>query len=404
MYTPSASGGHARYTHSLLSALSEVGRDKGVLVSLVTSSDLAPQYRTSLYPIHDILPPLVPRPAFRSVLQWALSRLTYYVKRERTFLRWIRERRPCEGIHFQEYTLFLVPRHFRWLRARGIRLFFTVHQFDPYQWIDHLPWIREINLPGRLDVMNYLVRYYLRTTYRLSDALFVHSEGLREQLAEFLGEGHPPIFVTPHGVSDPFAEVHTVANPRERVQRRRLIFFGRIERYKGVEILLRAMEGLPDCTLTIAGEPVEPRYHKEIISLVRQLPPGQVELIDRFIEDDEVALLFEQCSLAILPYTSFSGQSAVLHDALAYELPVVATEVGALGENVRRWGIGKVVPPNDTVALAGAIREMLTLDRYSEASRAIDRIRREISWNRSAETTIEAYRSVGLGKSKATAR
>ena len=75
-----------------------------------------------------------------------------------------------------------------------------------------------------------------------------------------------------------------------------------------------------------------------------------------------------------------------------------------LGESVRRWGIGALVPPNDDAALAGAVREMLTLDRYTQASGIVDRVKTEFSWNRAAEITIEAYYSVMRDRSKATTR
>jgi glycosyltransferase involved in cell wall biosynthesis len=110
--------------------------------------------------------------------------------------------------------------------------------------------------------------------------------------------------------------------------------------------------------------------------------------------------LFEQNSLVVLPYIHSPGQSGVLLDALAHKLPVVVTDVGVLGESVRRWGIGELVPPNDDAALADAIREMLTLGRYAQVSEAIDRVRRNLSWNRAAEITIEAYRSVWLAGRK----
>jgi glycosyltransferase involved in cell wall biosynthesis len=132
----------------------------------------------------------------------------------------------------------------------------------------------------------------------------------------------------------------------------------------------------------------------------RRVSPLRVELIDRFIVDDEMAQLFEQSSLVVLPYTFFAAQSGVLHDAIAHRLPVVSTDVGALGNSVRRWGIGRVVPPSDDAALTGAIREMLTQRCYTEASEAVDRARNELSWNRAAEIMIEGYRSVWQGGAK----
>jgi glycosyltransferase involved in cell wall biosynthesis len=392
MYTPSASGGHARYTHQVLSALSEQDRDD-VQVSLITSRDLDPKYRIRLYPIHDILPPLLPRSAFRSTLGWGYSRVMYYRKRETAFLRWIEDHDDtCEGIHFQEYTIWLAPRHFRWLKARGKRLFFTVHNIYPHGYT-----------PGKPRVADPLLLHWRRTALRLCDALFVHSENLRRQLAEFLGPRHPPIFVTPHGVWKSADDNLTATSPEERLRRRRLLFFGVIRPNKGLHVLLDAMEDLVDCTLTVAGQPQDVRYLEQIRAMVRRLPPSRIELLDRFVEDDEMVRLFDRSSLVVLPYTSFAAQSGVLHDALAHGLPVVATDVGALGESVRSWDIGQVVPPNDAAALAGAIRQMLTPERYGQASAAVNRVSENLSWNRVAEVLIEAYRSIWRDGSKAKA-
>ena len=326
-------------------------------------------------------------------MSWAWSRILHYHQREKTFLRWIEGHEDlCEGIHFQEYTVWLAPWHFRSLKGRGKRLFFTVHNIYPHSY-----------LPGKPKAARSLKLSWRRSAFRLCDALFVHSENLRRQLAEFLGAGHPPIFVTPHGVWNFAGDARTATSAEERIQRRRLLFFGVIRRNKGLHTLLRAMEELGDCTLTVAGPPEEPRYQKQVRTMVEQLPPGRVDLIDRFVEDDEVVQLFNQSSLVILPYTSFTAQSGVLHDALAHGLPVVATDVGALGESVRRWGIGQVVPPDDAVALSGAVQQVLTPHRYMQASRAVDRVRKGLSWNRAAEITIEAYRSVWRDGSKAEA-
>ena len=97
--------------------------------------------------------------------------------------------------------------------------------------------------------------------------------------------------------------------------RKRLLCFGAIRPYKGLHVLLRALELLPQCDLTVAGEPEEPRYLEQVRDLARRLPPGHVELIDRFVSEQEVADLFGRSGLVVLPYTSFSAQSGVLHQA-----------------------------------------------------------------------------------------
>lgn len=392
MYTPSASGGHALMTYDLLTALSEVGESEGVRISLVTSRDLAPGYRTSLYPIHDILPPLEHRSTFRNTLHWGVSRLLHYLRREIALLCWIENNKSCGGIHFQEFSPWFAPWTFRWLRARGKCLFLTAHHTRAIE--IHLPGIPKAFLRPTL---HRLLDLRSRAAHRLCDALFVHTEDTGKQLAKWLGEGHPPIFVTPYGLPNSAQDTNADVSVEERVRSRRLLFFGANRRYKELPVLLGAMRGLADCTLTVAGPAEDQRYQEEIRSLVKRLPHGRIKLIDdRFIEGVEKTQLFEQSSLVILPYgSSVTGSSAVMHDALAYGLPVVATDVGALGESVRRWGIGRAVPPSDELALADAITEMLTPRHYAEACRAIKRVRDDLSWTRAAEATIEAYLSVG---------
>jgi glycosyltransferase involved in cell wall biosynthesis len=180
----------------------------------------------------------------------------------------------------------------------------------------------------------------------------------------------------------------------EGTTRDRLLFFGVIRPNKGVHVLLQALERLPRCHLTIAGGAEEPRYLDRIRRLVRRFPPGRVELIDRYVSEDEVTDLFRRSRLVILPYTSFTSQSGVLHQALAHGRPVVATEVGALGECVRRWGIGQVVPPGDGRSLAEAIELSLEPGRHDAAMAAIARVRGELTWTRMAEATIDVYRSI----------
>lgn len=377
MYTPAANSGHARYTHQLLSAMATVGRDQGVSVSLVTSQDLRPEFRASTYPIHPILPPLQDRSTFGTSLTWAGSRGLHYLGRERQFLAWLHSQPGLRAVHFQEYAPWLAPRHFRALKKRYL-LFYTVHNIHPHSY------------PGILP--KGLVNSWNRRSWRLCDTLFVHSRGLRSALSDFLGPNHPPIRVTPHGVWDVTPDPAPALRSDADLRRKQLLFFGTIRPSKGLHVLLRAMTLLPEYRLVVAGEVELPAYGDHIRSLVARLPSHQVRLIDRFIDSAEVPGLFQESSLVVLPYTKFAAQSGVLHDALAYGVPVVVADVGALGESVREWGTGLVAPPEDEVALAAAIRDLTTPSRFRAAATATARVREERSWQRSAIVTIAAYR------------
>lgn len=379
MYTAESRMGHARYTRDLLSALARTGVERGVAVELVTSRDLASPYRNALYPIHRILPPLEERASYRSTLTWGAGRVAHYVRRERTFLRWVAATPDLDVVHIQEYTPWLAPGHFRWLRRRGLRVAATVHNIA-----NHGHFSRSY---ARMS------QRCLLSAWRACSALLVHTDGLRGELARFLGPGHPPIHVTPHAV---WEERTTPPQPISRGdgEPARLLFFGMIRPNKGLHVLLEAMERLSDCVLTVAGYPEDEGYLARIRALVDRLPSGRVELVTRFVAEGEIAGLFDRAHLIVLPYTSFASQSGVLHQALAHARPVVATEVGGLGESVRAWKIGEVVAPGDARSLAVGLERALEPERYAAATEATLRVRGELTWTKMAEATLDVYRTL----------
>lgn len=379
MYTPSSYGGHALYSCELLSALNKIGLKKNVQVSLVTSQDLKPEYRNVNYSIYDILPPLKPRNSFRNKIQWISSRIVHYTHREAIFQRWLKQNKIDGCIHFQEYAPWLSPKYFKNLRDRNSKLFYTVHNIYPHTYPLRMP--------------KWIYHFWRRRALKIFDGLFVHTEGLKKELITFLGKTHPPIFVVPHGIWTITGNTLYIPCSEKRAKLKHLLFFGVIRPNKGLHVLLEAMKQLPDFTLTVAGSPYEDSYQNHIRFLAKQLPHTQVTMIERFVSKQEMFNLFSKSSLIVLPYTTFSSQSGVLYDALAYSLPVVVTDVGGVGETVKNWNIGEVVPPNDPMSLSKAIRGLSVPKRYSEVYKSIKKVQKIHSWKRSAEITLDIYRS-----------
>jgi glycosyltransferase involved in cell wall biosynthesis len=138
-----------------------------------------------------------------------------------------------------------------------------------------------------------------------------------------------------------------------------VMFFGRIEAYKGIDTLLTAWrlltERADDCAtgvrLVIAGP-----CGKDM--RLGELPPC-TEVRDRHIGDDEGIDLFRQAALLVLPYRD-ATQSALIATAYRFGVPVLATETGALPEYVVPGETGWLVPPNDAAALTAGLREALS--------------------------------------------
>ncbi len=158
----------------------------------------------------------------------------------------------------------------------------------------------------------------------------------------------------------PFSYSHDNQSIASRSQKRdkdipTILFFGRIVPYKGLDVLLRAylrLRAIMPCHLLIAGEGSLTPYRR----LLQAAP--DVELIHRWIAEDEIAALFTRSDLVVLPYTSAS-QSGIIPIAASFGLPVVATRVGGLEEQIEDGISGWLVPPRDEQALAEAILAVL---------------------------------------------
>ena len=193
---------------------------------------------------------------------------------------------------------------------------------------------------------------------RQSDHLVVHGEALRELAAARFGKPIDRVHVLHHPAITRYLRLAedrglTAAPPGEGL---RLLMFGRIFAYKGLTTLLRAESLLPggpgEPRITIAGRGDDPMERRDLMR-----DPGRYDIRHRFIEDAEVAQLFLDTDVVVLPYTEAS-QSGVLLLAASFGKPVIVTDVGELRATVEPAGIGLVVPPDDPPALAAAIARL----------------------------------------------
>ena len=172
--------------------------------------------------------------------------------------------------------------------------------------------------------------------------------------------------------------------------RKEILFFGRIEPYKGVGVLLEAarplLEEFPDWSLVIAGGgDISP--YRELLDHPR------IETANRFLEDREVAEFMQRAAIVALPYLSAS-QSGVIPTAYAFGKAVVATNVGGIPDMVRDGETGLLIPPNDPGSLQDALRRLITdpvlRTRLGKAGKEF--AASELSWTAIAEKHRDFYR------------
>lgn len=185
---------------------------------------------------------------------------------------------------------------------------------------------------------------------RLASGFVVHSEHDRALISKRFGIPPTLVQVIPH----PTYANYAAAPVRSTGTACRLLYFGIVRPFKGVEDLIRAFEALPgDFELTIAGETWEKWTEPD--RLARMSPArARIHRIDRYLADEEAAALFAACDVVVLPYRR-SSQSGPLHIAMAWGLPVVTTRVGGLPEATSAYEGAVLADPSDPASLQEAI-------------------------------------------------
>lgn len=250
----------------------------------------------------------------------------------------------------------------------------TMHDVEPH--------------PGLDDT--WRKRKEIDTLARFSDHIFVHGETLKQNVHikyPFLRQDQTS--VVPLGELSLFTRYPTDVVEESNA----VLFFGRIRAYKGLEYFLESAalvaQKIPAARFIIAGDGDLQPYQKLIKNV------NNIEIINRYIPDEEVATIFKRASIVVLPYTQAS-QSAVIPVAYAFEKPVVTTRVGCLPDVVEDGRTGLIVPPRDAPALAEAIIKLLQNDvlRKTLGWNGYTMMKNQLGWEKIASTTINTYKKV----------
>lgn len=225
----------------------------------------------------------------------------------------------------------------------------------------------------------------VRAVLGQADAVLVHA--VKEQeLARTLTRAETA--VSPLPPPHRFAVEDAVAPDPDRPLSHRILFFGLVRPYKGLDVLLRALAKAPaDLELVVAGEfwgGVESTQ-----ALIRELGiSDQVELRPGYVEAAQVPDLIRSADLMVLPYrdstASWNGSLALEHG-----VPVIATRVGTMAEQVRDGVDGLLCDPEDADGLAAALTKAYEPGVLQTLRRGIGPAAGEQSWDRYLEVVTE---------------
>lgn len=314
---------------------------------------------------------------------WRLIRYAFRSHSEVFHIQWM-----TKFVYFDRTVLNL------YYKALGKKLILTAHN---------------VNAAVRDEKDSFLNRLTLKFMYQMMQHVIVHTNSMKRQLIESFHIPDYKVSVVPYGINNMVYQSELTCSEARRLlglasDQKVLLFFGVISPYKGLEYLLLALaervKRIENLRLIIAGRVTNrsKEYWTEIerIKKANRLEDYLIERVE-FIPDEEIERYFKAADVLVLPY-KFIFQSGVLFMALAFGLPVIATDVGSLGDYVTEGKTGLICRPRDAEDLGDKIERYfesrLFKDLQTTRAEIIKEAMAEYSWNRIAQKTIQLYETL----------
>ena len=216
------------------------------------------------------------------------------------------------------------------------------------------------------------------------------SKSAKEDISRDFNIPSEKFSIVPNGINTKlFYPVYEIEREKNRV----IVTNSADTPLKGLYFLLQAVAELAktqDIRVTVVGEP---KKDGDIVKLIRELGIGHRIYFTGRIDDLEFVRQYARATVAVIP-SVYEGFGLPVGEAMACGVPVISTTGGALPEVVGDAGV--LVPPANSSALAGAIRELLgnPIKAKDLGLAGYKRVQEHFTWKRAAEKTVDAYREV----------
>lgn len=203
------------------------------------------------------------------------------------------------------------------------------------------------------------------------------------------------VTVIPCGIDTDFYKQNSAMEP----EKGRLLFVGRLKKYKGVQHLLRAMKILQgkgiSTNLTVIGEG---DYSHTLKLLVGKLNMQNSVTFEGFIPQEDKLHWLQKAEVAVFP-SAKEGWGLTVIEANCCGTPVVASDSDGLRDSVQNGKTGILVKHEDPIALADALQSILTNpERRTELSVNALSWAKSFNWDRTGEKMLKEMEKTAGGK------
>jgi glycosyltransferase involved in cell wall biosynthesis len=293
--------------------------------------------------------------------------------------RFIKKQKP-DFIVFRFWIPFMGPALgsiARMVRKSGVKVLAITDNVIPHE-----------TRPGDVAFAKYFIN--------ACDGFVTMSKAVMKDLEKFTSTVHKKYLLHPLYTS--FGEKLNKMDARKALElptdKQLVLFFGLIRNYKGLDMLLDAMNELksnPNINLVIAGEFYEDK--QPYLDLIEKYQiQNQVILHGKFIANEDVKLYFSAADLVALPYRS-ATQSGVTQVSFHFEVPTLVTNVGGLGEIIPDKVAGYVVESNGK-AIADGIKDYFENDRMPSFTEGMKKEKQKYDWKIFVDEVIDLYKNI----------
>lgn len=239
-----------------------------------------------------------------------------------------------------------------------------------------------------------LDRFLTKRVLKMGNYFVVHSQSDGEELRQVMPDAvyarNPiPIFnvFRQRNITKEQARVEL----QKKQDAKQMLFFGFVREYKGLKYLLMALPKirghLQDINLMVVGAFADDK--EEYLRLIRELQIDDcVELIDKYVSDNEVEKYFAASDIVVLPYIS-ATQSGIAQIAYGFEKPVIVTNVGGLPDVVQDRKTGYIVEAGRPEQIADAVIDFYSQNLEAEMCEHVRKEAYQFDWERMREKIEE---------------
>lgn len=212
-------------------------------------------------------------------------------------------------------------------------------------------------LPHEHSVIDEFIYPYI---YSKIDAFIFHSKSSYYRLVNEMKIDVRKYVIIPH-----FA--YEVGEHSVDLKKNSILFFGSIRDYKGLDVLLEACAKLPadtEWSLSIYGKPEMNIDNLKELCIQKNIA-GHVEWNTGWIEEEQLDDIFYSHEIVILPYKEIDN-SGLLHLAMSYGKPVIASRLGSLADLIKDGENGLLFEACNSEELSKKILKLLMDDELKE--------------------------------------